>query len=90
MFHIWLSYSYIKHILYLLLYQSLDAIYISCYFICMVKKMITINEENLRAIELFLEEDGLTFSGFVRREMVKYLKEKERASVLRDATDGRR
>ena len=56
----------------------------------MVKKMITINEENLRAIELFLEEDGLTFSGFVRREMVKYLKEKERASVLRDATDGRR
>jgi hypothetical protein len=55
-----------------------------------VKKTITVNDVDVRAIELFLKEDGLSFSSFVRREVRKYLKEKERAAMLRDATDGRR
>ena len=55
----------------------------------MVRKLITIDEVQDEAIKPYLKEDGLTLSGFIRREIGKYLKEKREANI-RDALEGRR
>ncbi len=54
----------------------------------MKSKVVYIEDEISEKLSRYLKRDGMTFSGFVRKEIVRYIEEKE--AKLRDATDGRR